>query len=131
MEKFQPSVAVPEAAPPISDYRFLPRLRRLLVALLALSVVSAFLHFGPSCFNPAGILNGNEAIVAQDVHPALRDGDSLPSATGEPSSNRVPLEAHIMSKCPDAKYCLQQLVVPAMEQIHDKVDFSLSFIGRL
>lgn len=45
----------------------------------------------------------------------------------EPS--KVPLEAHIMSKCPDAQYCLQQLVVPAMEQISDKVDFDLSFIA--
>lgn len=44
--------------------------------------------------------------------------------------NKVPLEAHIMSKCPDARDCLQQLVVPAMERISDKVDFKLSFIGR-
>ena len=46
------------------------------------------------------------------------------------SSKTVALEAHIMSKCPDAKDCLQQLVVPAMEQISDKVDFQLSYIGR-
>lgn len=46
------------------------------------------------------------------------------------SSNRVPLEAHIMSKCPDARDCLQQLIVPAMEHINDKVDFLLSFIAR-
>jgi hypothetical protein len=44
--------------------------------------------------------------------------------------NRIPLEAHIMSKCPDAKDCLQKLVLPAMEQISDKVDFKLSFIAR-
>ena len=43
---------------------------------------------------------------------------------------KVALEAHIMSKCPDAKACLQMLVVPAMEQISDKVDFRLSYIGR-
>lgn len=46
------------------------------------------------------------------------------------SSKKVPLEAHIMSKCPDARDCLQQLIVPAMELINDKVDFRLSFIGR-
>lgn len=46
------------------------------------------------------------------------------------SSNKVPLEAHIMSKCPDAQDCLQKLVVPAMEQISEKVDFELSFIAR-
>lgn len=42
---------------------------------------------------------------------------------------RVPLEAHIMSKCPDAKDCLNDLVVPAMEKVYDKVDFKLSYIG--
>ena len=48
----------------------------------------------------------------------------------EKNVTRVPLEAHIMSKCPDAQACLQQLVLPTMEIIHDKVDFRLSFIGR-
>ena len=47
------------------------------------------------------------------------------------SSNRIPLEAHIMSKCPDAKDCLTDLVVPAMEKIVDKVDFQLSYIGTV
>ncbi|KAK3390316.1 hypothetical protein B0H63DRAFT_111046 [Podospora didyma] len=41
----------------------------------------------------------------------------------------VPLEAHIMSKCPDAKDCLKQLVLPAMQRVYDKVNFTLSFIG--
>lgn len=47
------------------------------------------------------------------------------------ASNRslVPLEAHIMSKCPDARDCLRDLVVPAMEQVVNKVNFTLSFIG--
>lgn len=43
----------------------------------------------------------------------------------------VPLEAHIMSKCPDAKDCLRDLVVPAMEKVVDKVDFRLSYIGKV
>lgn len=46
------------------------------------------------------------------------------------AAKNVPLDVHIMSKCPDAKDCLQQLVLPAMEKISDKVDFQLSFIGR-
>lgn len=45
-------------------------------------------------------------------------------------STKVQLEAHIMSKCPDARDCLQQLVVPTMEQVSDLVDFKLSYIGR-
>lgn len=43
----------------------------------------------------------------------------------------VPLEVHIMSKCPDARDCLRDLVVPAMERVSDEVDLKLSFIGRL
>ena len=42
----------------------------------------------------------------------------------------VPLEAHIMSKCPDAKVCLRDLVVPVMEKVANMVDFNLSFIGQ-
>ncbi|KAL9615022.1 MAG: hypothetical protein Q9167_000554 [Letrouitia subvulpina] len=36
-----------------------------------------------------------------------------------------------MSKCPDARDCLRDLVVPAMEKVVDKVDFTLSFIGSV
>ena len=43
--------------------------------------------------------------------------------------DKIPLEAHIMSKCPDAKDCLRDLVLPAMQQVSDKVDFTLSYIG--
>jgi len=41
----------------------------------------------------------------------------------------VPLEAHIMSKCPDAKVCLRQLVLPTMQRVFSKVNFTLSYIG--
>ena len=51
----------------------------------------------------------------------------LEEATNE---KKIPLEAHIMSKCPDAKDCLRDLIVPAMERIVDKVNFRLSFIGE-
>ena len=47
------------------------------------------------------------------------------------NTTKVPFEVHIMSKCPDAKYALQKLVVPVMEKVHDKVDFTMSFIGSL
>ncbi|GFF42195.1 hypothetical protein IFM46972_06787 [Aspergillus udagawae] len=47
------------------------------------------------------------------------------------NNNKVLLEAHIMSKCPDARDCLQKLVVPTMVQISDKVDFGLSFIASV
>ena len=53
-----------------------------------------------------------------------------PTQTTELRKNpKIALEAHLMSKCPDARACLQQLVVPSMEQISDMVDFRVSFIG--
>ena len=43
----------------------------------------------------------------------------------------IPLEAHIMSMCPDARDCLESLVVPAMALLPaSAVNFTLSFIGR-
>jgi hypothetical protein len=52
------------------------------------------------------------------------------TAIMEKNATKVALEAHIMSKCPDAKACLEKLIVPAMVQISDKVNFQLSYIGR-
>jgi hypothetical protein len=45
------------------------------------------------------------------------------------SKTPVPLEAHIMSKCPDARDCLKMMVLPTMQRVHDKVNFTLSYIG--
>lgn len=45
-------------------------------------------------------------------------------------ATKVPLDVHIMSKCPDARDCLKKLVLPVMSNVSEKVDFRLSFIGR-
>ena len=50
-----------------------------------------------------------------------------PADTDHP---KVELEAHGMSRCPDYADCLRQLIVPTMIQVGDKVNFTLSFIGR-
>ncbi|KAL5086060.1 hypothetical protein Trisim1_009687 [Trichoderma cf. simile WF8] len=42
----------------------------------------------------------------------------------------VPFEAHIISKCPDTRHALRNLILPVMQKIHDKVDFKLSYIGK-
>ncbi|KAK1515014.1 uncharacterized protein CCOS01_13207 [Colletotrichum costaricense] len=47
----------------------------------------------------------------------------------EVAKSLVPLEAHIMSKCPDARDCLRDLVLPTMVKSLDKVNFTLSYIG--
>ncbi|KND93122.1 hypothetical protein TOPH_02311 [Tolypocladium ophioglossoides CBS 100239] len=41
----------------------------------------------------------------------------------------VPLEAHIISKCPDTRDAMRQLILPVMQRVHDKVDFKLNYIG--
>ncbi|KAI1356675.1 hypothetical protein F5Y01DRAFT_1367 [Xylaria sp. FL0043] len=50
---------------------------------------------------------------------------AVPLAAGE----LVPLEAHIISKCPDTRDCLKELLLPAMIQVHEKVNFTLTYIG--
>jgi len=57
-------------------------------------------------------------------------GNAKGGIQGEGKAGRlVPLEAHIMSKCPDARDCLQKLVLPTMQRVSEKVNFTLSFIG--
>jgi hypothetical protein len=61
------------------------------------------------------------SLIAIDVW----NEDDTPYASG-----RVPLEAFIMSKCPDARDCLHDMILPAMQNVSHKVDFKLSYIGR-
>ena len=63
--------------------------------------------------------------------PPPQDGSN--PVIPQPTTNNtlVPLEAHIMSKCPDARDCLVDLIVPAMQEVEHEVDFQLSFIGSM
>ncbi|CAG7930932.1 unnamed protein product [Penicillium olsonii] len=70
----------------------------------------------------------NKAVDIKEYEQSTLDASQSTQKTLE--QTRIPLEAHIMSKCPDAKACLQQLVLPTMEQISEKVDFRLNFIAR-
>ena len=98
--------------------------RALLVFLLAAGLGSfILLHLGiittPMSILWAGRIHPESAFL--NDHTTILYGENV---------TRVPLEAHIMSKCPDARDCLRDLVVPVMEKVADKVDFRLSFIGR-
>lgn len=80
-------------------------------------------------FYPEGDLpqvNTKEPYGPSSTHSAT----TLSSSTTA-NGTKVALEAHIMSKCPDARDCLRDLVVPAMERVVDKVDFNLSYIGKV
>ncbi|KAF2672318.1 hypothetical protein BT63DRAFT_369913 [Microthyrium microscopicum] len=58
--------------------------------------------------------------------------DTLPEPGFFTLSAPVQLEAHIMSKCPDARDCILDQVVPAMSQLDPKiVNFTLSYIGKV
>lgn len=85
-----------------------------------------------SCSSPGLFSNPYRQpnLRAKKQQSRLGPSDQQPFVVAQ-NTSRVPLEAHIMSKCPDAKTCLRDLVVPAMEKIADKVDFRLSYIGKV
>ncbi|CAM1511367.1 Fc.00g088800.m01.CDS01 [Cosmosporella sp. VM-42] len=67
------------------------------------------------------------------LRPLEADIPDVQSKLGDPLSKTdtlVPLEAHIISKCPDTQDALRELILPVMQQVHDKVDFKLSYIGK-
>ncbi|KAI9730337.1 MAG: hypothetical protein M1834_005847 [Cirrosporium novae-zelandiae] len=84
-------------------------------------VISALFTFGLLT------LLGRFSTVFQSALWSHNDAPTAPPATE--SEYLVPLEAHIMSKCPDAKDCMRDLLVPTMQQVSDKTQFTLSFIG--
>ncbi|QUC22545.1 uncharacterized protein UV8b_06786 [Ustilaginoidea virens] len=77
------------------------RFRRFLIAVLAVLLLSR------------GLFDISTQYIARQV----------------PTSRLVPLEAHIISKCPDTRDALRLLILPVMQRVHDKVDFQLSYIG--
>ncbi len=106
----------------------------IILALILLTYASAFQQF---------IIPGTSSVEhCFSVFPVSAHFNAYLHCYSEPiqtqsihaKSNQtelVPLEAHVMSKCPDAKTCLEELVVPAMEQVVDIVDFRLSYIGSV
>lgn len=93
--------------------RTLPAL--ILVSILWLAFRSAFVHNHHYC-------------PQKGLTEPLDDTLPISPLSGP---DLIPLEAHIMSKCPDAKACLQKLVLPSMVEISDYVNFTLSYIGEI
>jgi hypothetical protein len=111
-------------------------LRRICIAIVFL-IGYYLLLLKPSPCTSHGAHNTHLQGSLTGVSPSQEDNSELsnlgsfaPVAHNTLAQTKIPLEAHIMSKCPDAQACLQKLVLPAMEQISDKVDFKLSFIAR-
>jgi hypothetical protein len=90
-------------------------------SLLRHSLFSTILNFGVGLLPFAIPLS-----VVAGTQSALLDygGDSWVGTW------KVPFEVHIESRCPDARDCLQKLVVPTYWQVKDKVDFRISYVGE-
>lgn len=56
---------------------------------------------------------------------------SVGTMEGKGAEEKIPLEIHVMSKCPDARDCLRELIVPTMVEISEKVNLTMSFIGSI
>ena len=108
--------------------RGLPRRRSVILSILALVVL--YLTVPLHTLLPIWLQSEQTAQNSESNRytQATRPDSGLSfSITG----SEVGLEAFVMSKCPDARDCLRDLVVPAMEQISDLVNFKLSIIGSI
>ncbi|KAI9893194.1 MAG: hypothetical protein M1814_000742 [Vezdaea aestivalis] len=112
--------------PILSSKENMPRRRESLLKTVLLAFLFALAYLAWSSLNPW------RPRLPESEYLGLRGGgDDSETTLGDGDKKLVPLEAHIMSKCPDARDCLRQLVLPAMQAVYDKVDFKLSFIGSL
>ncbi|KAF7545115.1 hypothetical protein G7Z17_g9417 [Cylindrodendrum hubeiense] len=98
----------------MSPPRALRRSRPVATVLFCLVVLYTFWQLQPFASHP----------YHMDVAAVL--GDPLDEAIAD----LVPLEAHIISKCPDTRDALRQLILPVMQRVHDRVNFTLSYIGH-
>ncbi|KAJ5356668.1 Gamma interferon inducible lysosomal thiol reductase GILT [Penicillium concentricum] len=103
------------------------------IGVIALLFIGYLVLLRPSssCTGIAHQTESYKAAVQEEYDNYLQLERFASEAQETLEQTKIPLEAHIMSKCPDAQDCLQKLVLPAMEKISDKVDFKLSFIASV
>ncbi|KAF3055641.1 hypothetical protein GL218_06933 [Daldinia childiae] len=94
----------------------------LAMTLIVASLYALYMVFSNHAVSAYAIMFVQEPSRQQSLTPT----SSISVST---DSELVPLEAHIMSKCPDARDCLRDLVLPAMMRVNEKVNFTLSYIG--
>ncbi|KAI3323438.1 hypothetical protein HD806DRAFT_522613 [Xylariaceae sp. AK1471] len=103
--------------------RYRPFLLLLLIAITVYGVYAfdlfSYYASAPPTPQPDVVFISDSSNVSDTVE------HSVPAQTRE----LVPLEAHIISKCPDTRDCLRELLLPAMIRVHDKVNFTLTYIG--
>lgn len=89
-----------------------------LYGLYAFGSFSSFANTSPTSHTEAVVTPDRPTTSVDTTHDVSPVTGSL-----------VPLEAHIISKCPDTRDCLRELLLPAMIQVHEKVNFTLTYIG--
>ncbi|KAH7165529.1 hypothetical protein EDB81DRAFT_256230 [Dactylonectria macrodidyma] len=102
----------------LSPPRALRRNRPVATVVFCLVVLYTFWQFHPIATPPIANFHPGGASALGDIVDVHE------------STNLVPLEAHIISKCPDTKHALRQLLLPVMQRVHNRVNFTLSFIGH-
>ncbi|KAI0523861.1 hypothetical protein F5B22DRAFT_592316 [Xylaria bambusicola] len=106
------------------------RARRRHRPLLYLLVIAAFIY---GLYNFGYLISFKGAFPSHSIEhvPASDPLAGNTAQHAEPAATRalVPLEAHIISKCPDTRDCLKELLLPAMIQVYQKVNFTLTYIG--
>lgn len=112
------SLPVMEEKRPLRSRSF-RRNRPLLTVVIVLAILYALYSFRP-------VSNYADRWVPSKAAMSAAPADTSTTAV---TKDLVPLEAHIMSKCPDARDCLKEMILPAMMRINEKVNFTLSFIG--
>lgn len=110
--------------------RHRPFLWLLLIALAAYGLYA----FGSFSFTGKSLsLSPHAEPEPVRTSDALTVGDVAASAASAvptvASRELVPLEAHVISKCPDTRDCLRELLLPTMIRAYDKVNFTLTYIG--
>ncbi|KAI1203099.1 hypothetical protein F5X97DRAFT_158050 [Nemania serpens] len=108
------------------------RRHRPLIWLLLIALTTYGLYaFGLFSFTSRSLSLSHHAeseIVRISDSPTV--GDVAASAVPTVASRElVPLEAHVISKCPDTRDCLRELLLPTMIRAYDKVNFTLTYIG--
>jgi hypothetical protein len=95
----------------------------LIIIVIYFRSFASAMSFNPRFLSP----HADQQKPIPPLKPNLDPPSSSPSST---AVKLVPLEAHIMSKCPDARDCLSQLLVPVLSNVSSHINFTLSYIGQ-
>ncbi|KAF8430130.1 hypothetical protein EV426DRAFT_639098 [Tirmania nivea] len=110
------------------------------VILLVLGVFAIFITILLPCtwlqYSLSSTSLGNFRLILWAIHGKGNAGQRGARVGGQGEGGdgkrqKVQLEIHIMSKCPDARDCVEDLVFPALGKLGPgMVDFRMSFIGK-